>query len=255
MGVSTWLVAGFYARSYPDTLVADTVAAVRDAGFRTHQSQPDRIQRYEYRTDGDDGGRDLVRDATDSLETVVDRIERQRGKLGFWYPASDFETISADYSYDATFEFDHSTDEPPVPLHVKGPNGYYFDEDERGVSRDVVLDEADALVDAVATLVERIGPSTAFVSHFNDHGRAEGIPDGAPPEHGLERMPFVLVCGEPWFEPLGGRTRLLEAPAYETRHLETGAVLLRSRDHPNQRADDTAGSPDALFEYLFEHAR
>ncbi|WP_159077145.1 hypothetical protein [Halococcoides cellulosivorans] len=124
-----------------------------------------------------------------------------------------------------------------IPISVWGPKNAFpvliWDDNDRveliDVQPEAATWRADTLIDGIVALSEATTPWGVIGT------TAEGgvsTPDGPPSTAELSRLPWVSVFGEEWYRHLGGRDRLLETPAWETRELSTGAVLIRRTELP-----------------------
>lgn len=191
------------------------------------------------------------------IEAVADRIHGRSdsdvesgpsapdGSVEVWYDGDDgYDHSKRTYTID--FHLSDPVDDI-APVSIRGPGAWL---DHTRQDHDVEA-QVEALVDAFEALAEALNPRVAVLAIMPD-GRK--IPGDNPPEQGIEKLPFVTVFGADCFEQLGGREHVLEAPVYETRSLDTGGVLVRTRDMPIVKfplEEGPSGSPEKhLFEGL-----
>lgn len=156
-----------------------------------------------------------------------------------------------DYPIEVRYDLEVPTEEPDTVLWLDGPDESAFEEYD--VPLDTARDRADRLADAIAALAVEIDPWLVVGWIPYPYQDVHPYPEGYPPETGLERLGWITVFGEPFHERVGGRERLLEAPAWNVRDLETGAVFVREAAIPGTARSDAAPGPaPSTYDYLFE---
>lgn len=240
MGETHSLTVLFFADEVPggESFVRRTVERLRENGFQTGVDGAETVTRYAVDGDGE-GGTDAA--LADAIADIA------AGKGG------TIEVRIDDYRVRARFDLDAAgSDETNTPLTLRGPDVAAFE--EYAVSRDVARDRATRLADAIADLAVEIDPwlGVGWVPYPYE-GVVHPVPQGKPPGSGLQGLGWVTVFGEPFHDRFGGRDRLLEAPAWNVRDLENGAVLLRQGETPGTNRNDTAPGPaPSTVDYLFE---
>ena len=240
MGETYSLLAPFFVDEIRDeaAFVRRSVAILRANGFETVSDDGGQtVESYEI--DGDPRS-----DA--ALEAVaVEIADAGSGDVSVWLE---------EFHARARFSFDRESADEVVPsLALTSLDEYAFDEDD--VPRETALSRADHLVDAIAALAVETDPWLVGAGMYLSYAfpTLGSYPQGRPPESGIERLAWVTVFGEGFHDRFGGRERLLEAPAWNVRALENGAVLVRQRDMPHGVRSDTDRGPEpSTYEYLFD---
>jgi|GEM_PF-6588700 len=219
--MSDYLLGMFCFDDVPGGLVEDVIRCFRENGFTTDVGQEQ------------------------SPETVTDRSPDGPVDWSFeaWYDESDGHPHSR-HTYTVDFRLgDPTTDFAPVS--IRGPGSWL---DHTKQDHDVQA-QIDALVEVFEAIAETVDPWIAVLAMMPGGYK---IPSDHPPDHGLEKLPFAVVFGEEWFDHIGSPKAVLNAPVYETRALDTGSVLVRTRDKivVKQPLDEgPSGSPE---KHLFE---
>lgn len=239
MGETHSLLAPLFTGSTPEGFVRRTVTTLRDHGFDTvRDGGNDHVASYE--VDHDDVG---LGDEP-PLEAVAEEVAREGGTIRMW-----FDGYGVRVSFAPDDEYD---DWMYTPVWLGGLREHAFDEDTPiGTARD----RADRLADAIAALAEEFDPWLVVgrMRHPYDDGGV--YPDGRPPESGIEKLGWVTVFGEEWYDRFGGLERMLDAPAWAVRELDNGAVFVRQGDVPRQLHPDAESSGEpSTYEYLFDRA-
>ncbi|WP_049925322.1 hypothetical protein [Halopiger goleimassiliensis] len=217
--------------------VRRTVESLRANGFETTSDSKDRDETI---------GRYVVGGETKTdTDATLDEVTSEIADSG----SGTIESRIDDFRVEIRFDLDGETNNP---LTLHGPRKAAFEEYD--VPRDVARDRADRLADAIADLAGEIDPWFCVAWFPYPYKDVHPVPvAGKPPESGLETLGWVTVFGEPFHERFGGRDRLLEAPAWNVRDLDTGAVVLREAAVPDAgRNDVDLGPAPSTDEYLFE---
>ncbi|WP_226481955.1 hypothetical protein [Natrinema amylolyticum] len=155
------------------------------------------------------------------------------------------------YPIEVRFDLEAPAEEPDTVLWLDGPDESAFEEHD--IPLDTARNRADRLADAIADLTVETDPWLVVGWIPYPYRDVHPYPEGHPPETGLERLGWVTVFGELFHEQFGGRERLLEAPAWNVRDLENGAVLVREQEIPGSgRSDVDPGPAPSTDDYLFE---
>lgn len=126
---------------------------------------------------------------------------------------------------------------------------YEFTHRGQNRSREVARDRVRTYVDLVALAVEATDPSYGF-GKFGYVVSPKIVPT-------VDELMDQRVHSVFWLNVFGpkaierfGRNRLLDAPAWDVRDLETGHVLVQVLDNPIDPADDFQAAHRELSEYL-----
>ncbi|PCR90526.1 hypothetical protein [Natrinema ejinorense] len=239
MGETYSLMGLFFVDDVGDgaAFVRRTVERLRDNGFETTSGGGEMIDRYAV-----DGDRRVDTDTT-LTDAAGEIADSGSGKI---------ETRLESYPVEARFDLDGVGDsELPIPVTLRGPETSAFEEYD--VPRELARDRSDRLADGIAGLAVEVDPWLAVAWIPYPHKDAHPYPEGKPPETALETLGWVTVFGETFYDRFGGRERLLEAPAWNVRGLESGAVLVREQETPGSGRSDADPAPDpSTYAYLFE---
>ncbi|MBX0288561.1 hypothetical protein EGH22_19710 [Halomicroarcula sp. F28] len=232
MGRDNWLLGMVCFDTVPETPVKDVLEAFLQNSFSTHAGQAQDLEAVEERIYGDSEV------GSESESSSPD------GSVKVWYDVEDgYKHSNRNYTID--FRLSGPADDI-APITIRCPGDWL----DHTIQDHDVQAQIEALVDAFEAIAEAIDPWMAILAIMPD-GRK--VPEGHPPDHGIEKLPFVTVFGEESFDHIGDREHVLDAPVYETRSLDTGSVLVRTRDvlivkHPDE---GPSGSPEKhLFEGL-----
>jgi len=235
MGDDSWLLGMVCFDAVGETTVEDIPGAFLQNGFTAGFGQGQSIEAVADRIHGEPSSES----AADSEPHAAD------GSVEVWYDGDD-EYGHSRHTYTVDFHLSEPVDDI-APVMITGPGAWV---DHTKQDHDVQA-QVEALVDAFEALAEAIDPWVAVLSIMPD-GRK--IPNDRPPEHGIEKLPFLTVFGSAFVGHLGGREHVLATPVYETRSLDTGSVLVRTRDMPIVKfplEEGPSGSPEKhLFEGL-----
>lgn len=215
MGVSVSLINAFFCTEWPSAPITDTHGALTQAGLESAPDRPPETVRYR----SSEGG---VSEPTDgTIAEFADIVDAAgEGRLLYQYDSQQIR---------ATFRSESATDDRPWPVGLGGPDGDWFDPNVHG--EQTVADRLDTISDAFVRIANRIDPDFGYLMLFNDHGWAEALPKShVPADHGIERLPYLLLLGESWIEYCGGRSHVLETPVYARQTLDTGSIVLRTKE-------------------------
>lgn len=235
MGDDSWLLGMVCFDTVGATTVEDVLDAFLQNGFTADAGQDQPIEALA----------DRIHGRSASASDAAAGPSAADGSVDVWYDGDD-EYDHLKHTYTIDFYLDDPV-EKISPVTIRGPGAWI---DHTRQDHDVQA-QVEALVDAFETLAEALDPSVAVLAIMPD-GRK--IPSDHPPEHGIEQLPFVTVFGAECLDDLGVREHVLNAPVYETRSLDTGSILVRTRDkaivkHPLE--EGPSGSPEKhLFEGL-----
>ena len=233
MGDDSWLLGMVCFETVGERTVEQVLSAFLENGFTADVDT------------GESAEAVAARIREDSESSSDSRTSEPHSSVEVWYN-TDYEYDHSKRSYSIDFRLSQPADNI-APVTIMGP-GAWVDHTKQDHDVQALV---EALVDAFEALSEAIDPWVAVLAIMPD-GRK--IPDGHPPEHGIEKLPFVTVFGSEMLSHLGGREHVLATPVYETRSLDTGGVLVRTRDMPIVKfplEEGPSGSPEKhLFEGL-----
>jgi len=212
------LVIVAYTRSEVDRVAIQKAATgLLDAGLEPAGDGP----RVEYAAkDGytDSSDRDTALSSTAAAEIV----DNGRGEVVFSLDDFEFQ-CSLIVAPDVV-------DVPSVRMSVPEPAVTADDADETAATR-----RANTIVDAVEAVAVATDPWGVVTITHGENGVVGELPERPPAEAELSKLVWLTVFGPEWCDHLGGRDRLLDTPAWNTRELPNGAVLVRRTERPDTR--------------------
>lgn len=215
--MSVFLIGSFYRSRWSTATLREAHQALQPTPFESAperapdvvecQIGPERVPDRDYR----------------SFDEFVDELDRvDEGAVFYEYDPGTLQV---------TYRAGPAIGDMPMPVGFSGLTDRWFDPQQHGA--DAVEEHVTDLVEGFRRVATVVDPDLAVLLLFNDHGRAEAVPEShLPPDHGLEGLPFLLVLSEPWIEHCCGRDRILDAPVHETVPLDTGSILVRARARP-----------------------
>lgn len=232
MGVSVFLISAFYCPTWPSTPIADTHQALQQVGLKSAPDQPPEIVKYRP-TSGSHSDTSFG-----SLDEFSDTVEStDSGDIFYQYDSAEIRV---------TFRSGPEIGTHPMPVGLGGPNAWWLDPEESGTKP--VKHRLNTLSGAFIRLSTTLDPDVGYLMLFNDHSSAEPVPDShRPSEHGMEALPFLLLLDESWIEYCGGRSHVLETPAYEIQSLDTGSIALRIKEQISVDGCHYTSGYDHLF--------
>ena len=230
------LVIPAYLRSELDAVdIREVGMGLIDAGFEPVESN---IYCVEYYTAGVGSDREVA-----ALPTASEAIV-ENGSGAFFVTYDGFEL-------EVYIEYTDNLGEPDIHLYGLGRGLRQADVSEADRKR-----RAETVVDAVEAVAEITDPWGVTSAWHGEGGVSHTMPSSPPAEVSMSRLPWLTVFGLEWCDHLGGRDRLLDTPAWNTRELSTGAVFVRKTELPHEEYR-TNGVRDsraevAPGEYVFE---
>jgi len=168
----------------PETPVKDVLEAFLQNSFATHAGKAHGLEAVEERIYGDSEV------GSESGSSSPD------GSVKVWYDADDgYKHSNRNYTID--FRLSDPADDI-APITIRGPGDWL----DHTIQDHDVQAQIEALVDAFEAIAEAIDPWMAILAIMPD-GRK--VPEGHPPDHGIEKLPFVTVFGEESFDHIGDR--------------------------------------------------
>jgi hypothetical protein len=233
MGDDSWLLGMVCFDAVGETTVEDILRPFLQNGFTAGLGREESIKAVADRLHGESSA-----DSASGTELLG-----ADGSLDVWYDGDD-EYDHSRHTYTIDFHLSDPVDDI-APVTIRGPGAWI---DHTRQDHDVQA-QVEELVDAFEALAEATDPWVAVLAIMPD-GRK--IPTDRLPEHGIEKLPFVTVFGAAFLERIGGREHVLATPVYETRALDTGSVLVRTRDLPIVKLPLDEGPSGSPEKHLFE---
>lgn len=231
--------AQFFMGHLSERSVRSIIETVEDLGYSTRITEND--SQYTYTVDDESPIFERDKRVTRSRHEVAEQIFRNEHAT-FEFRFSD--------AYRYKIYFSPTSGDLERPVWIRGPVDRAFDPERN--SAEEVRRHTRMLVALFVRLSELLDPWFAFM-HVSKDPPAGVVPNDYPPEHGIEHLGWLSVFSPEWVDYFGGTDRVLQAPAYNVRQLETGSVLIQEWDTPSHRYQDRDhGSPLSTYEYLFD---
>lgn len=235
------LALHLYVESLPEDAIEATLDVIEDVGYPALPGEEPGYS-YGYTDRGDEAPEEWIEKRTTDRTEALD-----------WLRSSDYRVLEYRHGdrqrFSVGFQFQNAGSPDQNAVWINGRHYGTYDHEDLGRSR--AAERTEILVELFTGLAEIYEPWYG-AAHIYDYYPEEMFPDNVPPVSGIERLPWLAFFGSAWYDRFGGRQRILDAPAWETRGLD-GGVLVREYELPlDWRDQDERDPPISTYRYLFE---